>query len=268
MPSAHDRAIELIEQGLRSLDYEVKRISTEEEEESADLLAYQAEDRFVVEVKTRLENIEEREQLEAEPTGTVVDHHEPLTRENRLSGIVKKAADQIRHTQTEHPGLGLLWFCPEPLLGIADSSSRLEATVYGVRHAFVEKEGKNFPFSKVYMATHNDFYRFQIIDAVVLDGSDGMRLLVNPFSPKKEILRTSRVYQFFSSQDAITDLVTADPANGVFIVQGNFSRGDQRAVSRALTEQYPGYRFHFCEPLSLGGFVRFNLPGQADADDS
>jgi hypothetical protein len=181
-----------------------------------------------------------------------------LARKNRLSAIVEDASRQISDSQVYYPGLGVLWFRATPEIGFDDSEHQLQATLLGIRDICWIR-GEESRGSRAFFATYADFFRFPVIDCAVIEIEDKGRLLLNPFSLRKEELKKSRLHDFFATNGSVLDVDTMGPPQA-FVVRGNVDRGDENAVRKALCEQYPGHKFIIFDMKSWGFITRVNLP--------
>lgn len=238
---------------LAEIGYNVDPIP-ESSDETADLWAREGEDRLTVEVKSRVDDLDMANELATNSSG-VVTRGTPLVRTDPLGRIVKKARDQIRSSQARFPGLGVLWFRPDPVLGISNAIDQMKANLLGSRWVSYQLHGQ-FGFAPAYLVTRTDFHRFPDLDAAVMQQEDGLQLLVNPYSNRKEVVRSSRLHQYFAAGGAVIDLDRLTSNKDHFILRSDLDRADETAVLAELARQHPGYAFAFSNMQAFTGITR------------
>jgi hypothetical protein len=250
---------EIVQQRLALIGYSSEPIDRPGPNgKSADLWGHKETDCLVIEVKSRTDDAEIEHRLQQAPEGEMLQWEGDLGRKNRLSAVVEQASRQISDSQVHYAGIGVLWFRATPEIGFDDSEHQMQATLLGIRDICWIR-GEEWRGSIAFFATYSDFFRFPNIDCAVLEIKDKGRLLLNPFSPRKEEMKRSRLYGFFAGNGSVLDVDALVPPKG-FIVRGDVDRGDENAVRSALCDQYPGYKFVLFDMKSWGFVTKVSLP--------
>jgi len=222
---------------LKKLGFSVTKIS-EGQKEEADFLA--AIDGYValIEEKTKLDDrkvLDERmEQLDE---GQLYTSHIPLVRNNILSGIVRKAASQLRSSSDKAHNFRLIWFTGAGINAEAQYHQFI-ATVYGTTNIV---EMNSNVSRRCYFYRNSDFHRYsEIIDGAIAAYMTGKtvnaKLCLNPLSPNYQTLRASAVSAAFGT--AVEDPKTAESNGTAFIVDGDFDRKNERVLLEFLQAKY------------------------------
>jgi hypothetical protein len=240
---------------LTEIGYTVERI-LETTDETADLWAHSGSDRLTIEVKSRVDDLDVVKELAAAP-GTVVTRETPLVRSDPLGRMIRKARSQIRASQSGYPGLGVLWFRPDPVLGVSNAIEQVKANLLGSRWVSYRLDGQ-FGFAPAFLVAPTDFHRFPDLDAAVLQKQDELQLVVNPFSARKDPLRATRLHHYFDAGGAVIDLDRLASGKDHFILRCELDRADKPAVLAALAHQHPGHAFTFSNMQAFSGITTIN----------
>jgi hypothetical protein len=256
MSDAHKR---IVREKLETIGYAVLDIP-EGREPSADLSAF-GPDNLVVEVKSRREDARIVRQLRAAARGQVIASHAPIVHDDCLSDLVHDAAKQIESSQKRYQGLGILWFRPDPELGIAHAPEKMLATLLGTRHVLVRNpEGLIAP-GRCHLAANADFFRYKVLDlAVIEDTDDQSHLLVNPYSLRLDEARGCRLFRFVAeaAPGAILDVHELRESGRDYVLFGGFSRKDEAAALAELKGRYPNRDFQFFDMQGIAGYTLGN----------
>ena len=216
----------------------VTPIQTSQKDES-DWLAEFGSYRILVEEKTKLENDESQAARAAtlsrgEVHGSVL----PLVHNNRLSGIVRKAAKQLSSTGNDvSHNNRIVWFTGT---GFDAEATHLQfmATLYGSTKIFELARPK---LKVCYFFRNADFFRFSDhLDGAVaayLRGSEvTVKLCLNPYSSNWQVLRDSPFAKNFKLD--LVDPVAEEAASEAYIADTDLPRTDSGAIIRYLEEKY------------------------------
>lgn len=242
-----------VRETLAHLGYSVTPIPTGTKD-SADLWAHAGDDRLTVEVKERVDDLDVVGELRNEP-GEVVTRDTAVSRKDTLGRIIHKANSQIAASQSQYPGLGVLWFRPSPELGISEAADLMIANLLGVRWLGFRVAGR-FGFAPVFLFSRTDFHRYPTLDAAVLDSPGGQRLLLNPYSPRKDLVRSSLLHRHFAPHAAVLDMDSMESNERHFILRSAVDRADEQAALTALGNQHSGYAFMISNLHSFKGFAQ------------
>jgi hypothetical protein len=237
----------------------------EADEERADLLAHDAADVYVVEVKGKEVTKEYRDLVAQAATGAVACLDREVKRRNRLDGIVHKAESQLVATPAAPGAFRLLWVrLPENPDGYF-IRSEFEQTLYGSRDLLVfTQDRKLVGVLPCYYYGHASFFRCKRIEAAILDGPDGGNLYLNEFGERADAFRKSSLYRSLAGANAVTDPVLQERAGKAIAVRGDPDRRDQHALREYFQRTY-GYLTAAAH--TLHGTVMTSTPlGPTEAD--
>jgi hypothetical protein len=207
--------------------------------EEADFLVSFGECKVLIEEKTKFDDpgrLAERAKLLS--WGEIYPSSTPLTRDNRLSGIIAKGASQLQSSSERDHNFRLLWFTGTGVDAEAKYYQFI-ATIYGTTN-IIEMNASHY--RRCYFFRNSDFYRHaDIIDGAVVAyvfGSSSItaKLCLNPLSAKCSALRDSPVVVQFGS--AIEDPEVLEGRKKAFIVDGDIDRNDEGAVLTFLQSKY------------------------------
>ena len=217
---------------LRSKGFEVCPIDTSDDS-TPDLAASDGETAYLIEIKQKLPRAAEKDEIE---TGVRFDR---LGRRNRLSGIIKKAINQLQGRQTKET-INLMWFfaeCPDQHL----EYERLRATVYGIGNVLAIQDGKGVA-KEGYYVTHSEFYPGKdVLDGVALENLGAFFL--NDHSPRYELTKKSQLVKLFGK--AVCDPKALEDSGNIYLVDAAIDPNDNNAVKHFLENKYgiTGVRF-------------------------
>lgn len=216
----------------------VTSIPTSHKDES-DWLAQFGTYRLLVEEKTKIEEPEATAaRAETLAKGEVHGSTLPLGHNNRLSGIVRKAAKQLSSTGQDvaHDGR-VIWFTGTGFDAEA-KHYQFMSTLYGSTRIFQ----LNHPGMKeCYFFRNADFFRFKgLLDGAVVAFLHGstvtVKLCLNPYSERWERLRDSPFASHFKL--GLIDPVAEEAVGEAYIADTDLPRSDLAAVIRYLEAKY------------------------------
>lgn len=216
----------------------VTPIPTSHKDES-DWLAQFGDYRLLVEEKTKVEEPE----VGAARTATLAKSEVhgstlPLSHNNRLSGIVRKAAKQLGSTGQDVPHHGrIVWFTGTGFDAEARQYQFIN-TLYGSTRIFqLNQPG----MKECYFFRNGDFFRFKDqLDGAVAAFTHGnnvtVKLCLNPYSASWQGLRDSPFAKNFKL--GLIDPVAEEAAGDAYIVDTDLPRSNAAAIIRYLEEKY------------------------------
>jgi hypothetical protein len=215
----------------------VADIPTSDKEES-DFLATFGPAKVLIEEKTKLEDPEHLAQrAQVLDSGEIHAASVPLVRDNRLSGIVSKAARQLQSSASQPHDFRLVWFTATGRQAEAKYHQFI-ATLYGTTKIL---EMNQDHYRACYFFRNSDFHRH----AAVLDGavaayvsgtSITAKLCLNPLSPNYAALKVSPVVATFGN--AIEDPLQREAEGTSFIVDADIDRKDESGLLTYLQQKY------------------------------
>jgi hypothetical protein len=220
----------VVKRFFENLGYHVEKI-TESEEESPDFFISDDSSSYVLELKTKFpskEELEERRQML--DSGEIHNIQETIINKNRLSGVIRKAGDQLSRFDNENI-FRIVWLLATGHLA-EPRMLQFEATLYGTT-AVVSSNGAG----DSYFFYNSDFYRYrEAIDGAIVSTEKQAKLLLNPLSPRYVRLKASSLPKHMGT--AIVDPVDMEKQGKVFIVDSDVDRTDKDAILNYLRSKY------------------------------
>jgi hypothetical protein len=231
---------------LESLDYTVESISRHPINRKADLRV--TDGPFIVEVKSRMPDVELAAKVAAADVMEVVPFGMSLGKDNSMSGDFKTANKQLASTRAATDQFGCLLILLSDTMAKQDENEVVIATLYGKRLAWLEDGIGGIETAEVFFAERNDFHRFTEIDCAIWLRGNEAQLLCNPFSPRIEAVRSNSLYAKF--RGGILDKLPDD----AYVVDSNMDRKDVPAVCAYLSKKY-GRKFLNLSDLAMSGAI-------------
>ena len=225
-------------QVLEQLGACVTPVETSQKNES-DWLVEFGDFRLLVEEKTKLEDVESyAARVATLATGEVHGSTLPLSSNNRISGIVRKAAKQLDSTGRDMAhDCRIVWFTGTGFDAEA-THFQFMATLYGSTKIF---ELDRPQMKGCYFFRNADFFRFKAqldgaVAAYVRGNELTLKLCLNPYSSNWRQLRDSPFARKFKL--GLIDPVAEEAAGQAYIADADIPRSDAGAVIRYLEKKY------------------------------
>jgi hypothetical protein len=215
----------------------VQDIPTSEKEE-ADFIATFNGIRVLIEEKTKEDNLKElAERNQTLKQGGIYATTLPLVRNNRLSGLITKAASQLQSSSDTTHDFRLMWFTGTGVNAQA-KHEQFRATLYGLTNII---EMHSTRYRRCYFFRNSDFCRrANVIDGAVsayINGNSiSAKLCLNPLSPKYPALRQSSVLTPFGT--AVEDPFLLEADGTAFILDSDMHRGEEHLILDFLRAKY------------------------------
>lgn len=230
--------LSIAEQVLEAWGATAEPLPTSTKEES-DWLAVLDGCRLLIEEKTKLPDpSSEAARQEAFRAGEVFGTTTPLVHNNRLSGIVRKAANQLASSGAEVPhDLRVVW-----MTGTGRDAEakyyQFIATLYGSTNILERDKPDMKP---CYFFRNSDFFRFrERLDGAVAAYLSGdivtMKLCLNPYAHGWQALRDSPYAKRFTT--GLIDPLAEEAAGEAYVADTDTQRTDQGAVLSYLQAKY------------------------------
>lgn len=231
-------SISIAEAILKHWGASVDPVPTSQKEES-DWLATLDGFRLLIEEKTKLENPDSTAtRAEALRNGQVHGSTTPLRPNNRVSGVIGKAAKQLRSTgaDVQHDARAI-WFTS---VGFDRETKDFQAynTLYGATKTF--DLDRSASLQDCFFFYNSEFFRHQDVDGAYLvladQGTAVVRLCLNPFSARWMTLRDSPFAKKLAT--GLVDPVAREAVAEAMLVDGPVDRRDSEAVLSYLRTKY------------------------------
>ncbi len=222
---------------LQSMADAVQELPTGDTEQ-ADFLATFGRSRVLIEEKTKFDDPKiDAERYAALRSGKLHSRCTPLARNNRVSGIVGKAAKQLASSAKEEHDFRIVWFTGAGRSGEARYEQFIN-TIYGAT-SIVERNSTET--RKCYFFRNSDFYRYRsVLDgavaAYIANDQIHLKLCLNPLSSNYYAMKESDFVAKFGN--AIEDPVAHEEAGEAFIIDGPIDRSDNASLLDYLKKKY------------------------------
>ena len=207
--------------------------------QSADWVATLGGYRLFVEEKTKFEDPKAAaERGAAHAAGQVHGQSVSLAHNNRLSGIVKKAASQLASSATAPQYDARIVWLTSVGYDAEAKFHQLMATLYGTTRVF-PLEGRRM--RTCYFFRNSEFYRQRgTLDGAVAAHLAGhtitMKLCLNPYSANWQSLKASPFATKFPT--GLVDPYEEEKDGSAYVADGAIDRSDSAAVLRFLEQKY------------------------------
>jgi hypothetical protein len=162
----------------------------------------------------------------------------PIIRNNRLSGIISGAAEQLQSSSEQEHDFRLIWFTGTGTEAEAKFHQFI-ATIYGSTK-ILEMNALDY-YRPCYFFRDSDFHRHAaVLDGAVVAYVSGTtitaKLCINPLSPNAGTLRNSPVADVFGT--AIEDPAALEAEGIAFILDGDVNRKNEEECLAFLQAKY------------------------------
>lgn len=176
---------------LASVGISVEKIP-ESADRTPDLLAWDSDHRYLIEVKTRTDD--ETLTKEVREKGTAY-RTRPVGRTEAVAGIFQHAMSQIDARASDE--LRLVWVCVRSGRGGEHTlAEQIRYTLYGISRVAGGGRGSGAP--ECYFFHNSSFYRYQHLDGAFITFQNRLILCLNTYSPRIDELRKSKLAHAFS----------------------------------------------------------------------
>ncbi|MEK6286981.1 MAG: hypothetical protein AABO57_14675 [Acidobacteriota bacterium] len=209
---------------------------SEEEWPTADLKVSENVYTYFIEIKAKGDDEEKlhRERQELLKKKVVNPPPESIRRRNRLSGIIRYGAEQLRDYPSSDRSFKLMWVqCAgnDPV----GQMERVRATLYGI--VYLGRRGHDELRLCYYFDFNEFFYLQNELDAVIVESDKDAQLCINSFSPRRHSLRQSGLYRWL--EDGICDPEIIEQAGHAYSAHDcNLSRHDVQAILDFVRSKY------------------------------
>ena len=226
-----DAARDAVARRLESIGYHCVPVPETPDHKTADLCARHESGDLLIEVKSRTDDEDLHERIEAAPEEVHWDS-QSINWNAAIDKDLHIARRQLRDTPNEYQGIWGVWWIPAPHGTVSATKDQVLGTLLGIRQAL--KQGSA---ASCYYAGPTAFFKFrQIAFAVVEDV-----LVVNEFCPEAEAFRSTE----FCQLSPRIDLAQFESTPEAPIVRGDHKRTDAAASLAALRRLHPEFTQFF-----------------------
>jgi hypothetical protein len=227
-------------------------------ERRADLIVRWRDEEYVVEAKGKAETAAWRDLLsEAQAYGVATIERE-VKQVNAISALIRTAYKQLLATPADNRAFRILWLVADH----PDSSfvlTLVEKRLYGLEDLVAISSARRPPETRrCYYYSHSDFLRFPGLDAAILSTREAGRMCINSFSPRRDQLRMSRLYEILPQRGAVQDPEIEEKRGQAFLIDGRISQSRTGERWNFLQKKY-GYKTCVVNDSYFNGLVSIDL---------
>lgn len=227
-------------------------------ERRADLRVRWQDEEYVIEAKGKTETVTWRTLVsEARAHGLATIGRE-VKQVNAVSALIRNAYKQLLATPAGDRAFRILWL----VAAHPDSSfvlSSVEKRLYGLENLVAIRSSREPPETRVcYYYSHSDFLRFPRLDAAILSTREVGHICINSFSPRRDQLRLSRLYEILAQSGAVQDPEIEEKRGHAFLIDGLINRSPRGEQWNFLRKKY-GYKTCVAGDSYFNGLVSIEL---------
>lgn len=240
---------------LKSFGFNVTKIPElpEQNKETPDFLVKDESTHYIIEIKDK-EDQKFRGLVNSRVPGKKTVG---LEYNNTIAGIIKDGASQLDAYEKTGNKFKVIWFFIDTSVFSAHISRQIGWTLYGLRELEgYTKNGKYFGPKGCFYFTYSDFYKYKLLDAVVVHGPNEIVLCMNDFSHHSNKLRQTKFYRLFEKEKLhIIEPLKLEKESRCFIV-------DDFSIDRKNSETVADYigRKYNLRQITAYDFSLFNFP--------
>jgi hypothetical protein len=243
---------------LRSNGFTVEDIRPVPGERRADLRVRWRGEEYIIEAKSKTETATWRTLVsEARAQGLATIGRE-VKQVNAVSALIRNAYKQLLATPAGDRAFRILWL----VAAHPDSSfvlSSVEKRLYGLENLVAIRSSREPPGTRVcYYYSHSDFLRFPGLDAAILSTREGGHICINSFSPRRDQLRMSHLYEILAQSGAVQDPEIEEKRGHAFLIDGLLNRSPRGEQWNFLWKKY-GYKTCVMGDSYFNGLVSIEL---------
>lgn len=223
---AENEAAILIRDYLKSKRFNVERIP-EKPLKRADYRVTDGNDVYIIEVKGRIQDKKYRKDL---LSGKVACRQASLGRTNPVTKQIRIAAQQLKSTPADSRAFRVI-----ALVAAGDDPDaqfiQFQSTLYGTVDLLVPQlDGSIDPVPCFYF-TFNEFFKFPFLDSALILVPGGRRVVcLNPFSPRANEFRNTRLWHLHETEGNIRDPEQLEKRREAFIADCKLKRRDESSL--------------------------------------
>ncbi len=221
---------------LRSEGFEVESIPEKKDKKTPDLLARSDTENFLIEIKTKGDDLGELSVIKAElEKGRKVVHSKSGGPNNTLAGILRDGTRQLS-TFSNKDAFNLLWVHLEGAESLLQFDQTIN-TLYGITDIVSSANSQTREKRICFYFYDSTFFRFPTLDGTVVSvrrnlSSVDIQLCINTYSPNKESFRKSKLVEVF--KDGVLDPEVLESAGKAYIADCDIDRKNTQEVLNYL----------------------------------
>lgn len=238
--------------------FAVEDIPVAPRENRADLSVRWHDEEYVIEAKGRSETTAWRALLSEARAHGVATIGREVKQVNAISALIRTAYRQLLATPASDRALRILWL----VAAHPDSSfvlTSVEKRLYGLEDLVAIRSARKPPETRrCYYYSQSDFPRFPGLDAAILSTREAGRMCINSFSPRREQLRMSRLYEILAQSSAVQDPEMEEKRGHAFLIDRRINRSHTGEQWSFLQKKY-GYKTCVMNDSYFNGVVSIDL---------
>ncbi len=227
-------------------------------ERRADLRVRWHDEEYVIEAKGRSETAAWRALFSEVRAHGVATIRREVKQVNAISALIRTAYKQLLATPADNRAFRILWL----VAAHPDSSfvlTSVEKRLYGLEDIVAIGSARRPPETRrCYYYSHSDFLRFPGLDAAILSTREAGRICINSFSPRRDRLRMSRLYEILAQRSAVQDPEIEEKRGQAFLIDGRIDQSRTWEQWTFLQKKY-GYKTCVMNDSYFNGVVSIDL---------
>jgi hypothetical protein len=224
----------IVREYLMSRGFSVERISDSPAKRTADYLITDEKDRYIIEVKGRIEDKNHREDL---LSGKEACRVTKLGHNNSVSNRIRDAEKQLKSTPSDSRAFRVIG-----LVAVGDDPSaqviQFEATLYGLIYLLLPYENNPFFPIPCFYFTFNEFFNIPNVDAALILCLEDGKMCLNPFSPRAEEFRNTKLWHSHESEGKVCDPEQMENRTEALIADCNLDRKNESLLRDYVRHKY------------------------------
>lgn len=219
---------------FETFGYNVIKIK-EGKSKSPDFLVSCEDEKFIVELKTKLDDpIILSNRTDTLLKGKVFLESNTAGRKNTISKIIKGAVAQL-DSYREEVDFRLIWLLSSDS-NQATKFEQFQSSLYG-KVDIVNHEEDSLFAKPCYYFTNSDFFNYkESLDGAIVSTIQGGKLLLNDHSSRMYRLKNSMLYK--KMYPAVVDPVVEEQNNEAYIITTDIDRSDEKKVLNYVKNKY------------------------------
>ena len=222
---------------IESWGFEVEKINESNRQKTPDFYVSDEDSAYLIELKEKGDNPDQIANIDSKISSGEV-HMQSITLKptNKIGRVIEKAKSQLKSGAEGEDIFRLVWLAAVE----RDQEAKFEqfiSTLFGTKNVVdIHPDGA----SKIcYFFRNSAFYQYrEHLDAAIVSWQNNAQLCINPYSPRYDRFRESKLSRFFLSENAFLDPKLEEEKGCGYIVDTSISRENEQDVLDFLCAKY------------------------------
>lgn len=220
---------------LSNAGFQVKDIPVSVQR-TADLLVTDNEANYLIEVKEKVESVEQAEERRAIlNSGELYEQSDLLARDNTISGILRSAQKQLDASEKAEGTYQLIWF---HATGVdADLKYRQAFSTFYGHVDLIPMNPRSSDNPPCFYFDYCAAVQMPTVDALILTDNTQLQLCLNEFSDRAKEFQETPFCRKFAEMDGVIDPVSMASKGSIIACRAMIPRKNDDEIAKALQEQ-------------------------------